>query len=57
MSKTTESGSGRRGLETWSTLDLLQCINAEDKKVAEAVEKAGGSVTVIASAKTGEAAE
>lgn len=50
MSKTTESGSGRRGLETWSTVDLLQGINAEDKKVAEAVEKAIPAMIPLADA-------
>lgn len=40
MTRTTEAGMGRTGLEDWSTVDVLQAINAEDKTVAQAVERA-----------------
>ena len=50
MKKTTEQDSLYRGLEKMSTSDLLSNINQEDRKVAEAVQKAIGDIAGLVDA-------
>ena len=47
MDRITEKSSNYTGLESMSIKDLLSSINAEDKKVAEAVEKTISSIDLF----------